>query len=109
MFCSKCCSCRVYCISNLPDRMGKTKKVRKSAVGRDDPVGLDSAILQSGVDIGELLVDGVRSGGSNILANITAQLQSANPEDRVCGCHSIASLAGRQEVREQLLDHKVRQ
>ena len=30
-----------------------------------------------------------------------------NPEDRICGCHSLASLASKQEVREKVLQTKV--
>ena len=35
------------------------------------------------------------------------QLQSVNPEDRICGCHSLASLTRKQEVREKVLQTKV--
>jgi len=84
--------------------MGKSRKPRKGLTSRDDPVGLDSAILEleKGLDL-----EFEASGASSIVENIIAQLQSANPEDRICGCHSIASLASKQEVRVELLQVKV--
>jgi len=84
--------------------MGKSKKARKGLTSRDDPVGLDSAILEleKGLDL-----EFGSKGASSMVENILAQLQSTNPEDRICGCHSIASLASKQEVREELLKVKV--
>jgi len=84
--------------------MGKTRKSRKVYKARDDPVGLDSAIeeLENGMD-----KEFGKSGEDSILLNIIEQLQSVNPEDRICGCHSLASLTSKQEVREKALQTKV--
>jgi len=84
--------------------MGKTRKSRKAFKARDDPVGLDSAIAE--------LEDGMEkefgvAGDESIIENIIEQLKSVNPEDRICGCHSLASLTSRQGVREKALQSKV--
>jgi len=84
--------------------MGKTRKSRKVLKARDDPVGLDSAIaeLENGMD----KEFGV-AGDESIIENIIDQLKSVNPEDRICGCHSLSSLSSRQEAREKALQSKV--
>jgi len=84
--------------------MGKTRKSRKVLKARDDPVGLDSAIaeLENGMD----KEFGV-AGDESIIENIIEQLKSVNPEDRICGCHSLSSLSSRQEAREKALQSKV--
>ena len=53
--------------------MGKSRKPRKGLTSRDDPVGLDSAILEleKGLDL-----EFEASGASSIVENIIAQLQS---------------------------------
>jgi hypothetical protein len=40
---------------------------------------------------------------SDIVSNITEQLQAANPEDRVCGLQSLANLTARAAVRELVM------
>jgi len=84
--------------------MGKSRKSRKVLRSRDDPVGLDSAILEleNGLD-----KEFEKCGDNSIMHNIMAQLQSVNPEDRICGCHSLASLTSNQEVREAAMQMKV--
>jgi len=84
--------------------MGKTRKLRKVLKSRDDPVGLDSAIeeLENGMER-----EFGQAGDGSIVQNIMDQLQSVNPEDRICGCHSLASLTSKQEVREKVLQTKV--
>jgi len=81
--------------------MGKSRKSRKAARARNDPVGLDVHQTE------EIHVNG------NIkevydLDNICAQLQSVNPEDRNCGCNAVArlSLVSHQFVQE-VTDTKV--
>jgi len=67
-------------------------------------VGLDSAIaeLENGMEkeFGE-------GGDESIIENIVEQLKSVNPEDRICGCHSLASLTGKVGVREKAMKSKV--
>jgi CheY-specific phosphatase CheX len=40
---------------------------------------------------------------SDIVSNITEQLQAVNPEDRVCGLQSLANLTARAAVRELVM------
>ena len=86
---------------NIVTNLLKSRKVFKS---RDDPVGLDSAIeeLENGME----KEFGQPEDGS-IIENIMDQLQSVNPEERICGCHSLASLTIKQEVRDKVLQTKV--
>jgi len=84
--------------------MGKTRKSRKAFKARDDPVGLDSAIAE--LENGMEREFGV-TGDESIIENIIEQLKSVNPEDRICGCHSLASLTSREGVREKALQSKV--
>lgn len=44
---------------------------------------------------------------SEIISNITEQLQSANPEDRVCGLQSLANLTASAAVRELVLSGRL--
>ena len=86
---------------NIVTNLLKSRKVFKS---RDDPVGLDSAIeeLENGLE-----KEFDQPGDGSIVQYIMDQLQSVNPEDRICGCHSLASLTSKQEVRDKVLHTKV--
>eukprot|EP00092_Neocalanus_flemingeri_P019706 GFUD01021342.1.p1 GENE.GFUD01021342.1~~GFUD01021342.1.p1 ORF type:complete len:636 (-),score=251.17 GFUD01021342.1:183-2090(-) len=84
--------------------MGKSRKSRKVLKSRDDPVGLDAAILELENGM-EKEVD--NCGDNSIMHKIMAQLQSVNPEDRICGCHSLSSLTSIQGVREEAMQMKV--
>ena len=64
--------------------MGKSRKSKKGV--RLDPIN------------GSANGDHVDQGGmeevvtKSVLDTIAAQLQSVNPEDKICGCHSISNL-----------------
>ena len=40
----------------------------------------------------------------SVLDTIAAQLQSVNPEDKICGCHSISNLCGQDEARRKIVE-----
>jgi len=87
------------------EKMGKSTKSRKSKVARDDPIGLDSAVIELELKAGD--IEGGKNQPENV-DNMMAQLQSVNPEDRVCGCHSLARLSlASPEFRQVALDRKV--
>jgi len=43
---------------------------------------------------------------SSVLDTIAAQLQSVNPEDKICACHSISNLFMQEEARVKILEMK---
>lgn len=90
-----------YVIADL--KMGKTRKNR-NIKSRDDPIGLDSAIRELENGMNENF--GSPAGGS-VVNNIMEQLESVNPEDKICGCNSLANLASKVEVREEALRYKL--
>ncbi|XP_023343660.1 HEAT repeat-containing protein 3 [Eurytemora carolleeae] len=80
-------------------RMGKTKKKRQSASARVDPVGLG--------ETGDNLEMNGEPTETEIIANIMSQLQSGNPEDKVCGCQSLGNLTSLEIIRGVIVDQKL--
>jgi hypothetical protein len=79
--------------------MGKTKKKRQSAAARVDPVGLGEA--------GDEFEDVGPTTEAEVIANIMEQLQSGNPEDKVCGCQSLGNLTSLDTIRSIVVDQKL--
>lgn len=80
--------------------MGKSRKPRKVQNFRADPI-LNGASNGNGVS-----VDTGVTVASSVLDTVAAQLQSVNPEDKVCACHSIANLCSQAEARARVVERK---
>jgi len=79
--------------------MGKSRKPRKNF--RTNPINGNST--NGDVEISEEFVPQVTS---SILDTIAAQLQSVNPEDKICACHSIRNLFMQEEARIMIMEMK---
>ena len=80
--------------------MGKSRKPRKVQNFRADPI-LNGASNGNGV-----AVDTGVTVASSVLDTVAAQLQSVNPEDKVCACHSIANLCSQAEARARVVERR---
>jgi len=79
-------------------KMGKARKT-KSKNGRTDPVGLNGA--NGHVENTE------EKSEEKIMSNIMEQLQSSNPEDKICGCQSLGSLSCLEIINKLILSKKL--
>merc|ERR1719273_976636 len=82
--------------------MGKSKKSRRVAMFRSDPIKAESS---NGVEVKNDIEGQIVN--TSVIETVEAQLSSVNIEDKVCACYSISNLCSDDEARKAILERKL--